>query len=570
MARVLIIDDTPLFREPMSASLRVVGLETETAADGKEGIRKARARTPDLILLDLAMPGMDGLEVARICRADPAIKDVPILLLSAVADRQCVIRAAKLGIDDFLLKTQISMTEMLQRIYKHLGSTARKSKASSPAATRAVAANCKPAAAPPPREFPVLLTRERCLDRVERATAARALSGVVAQVLSMAGSPSVEMSELAVLIGRDPVLSARVLRAANSAAFAGAKKVVTTIQEAVRNIGLSALRNIATALSVCQAIPAGAADGFHYIRSWQHSLAAALICQHLVATSKSGDTGAAYLIGLCHDLGQILFRGEFGREYNQVLKIHAETGRPLDQLERQMLGATQLDLAKVILKKLALPEGIRHPIEEFHALKLHPTHEPTLISTRLLRLADVYSNGLLMAALPTSKVGLLEKSDCKATVGREDPPRPDSETLRGQILALTPLLARLPEEDERKLSQPMLENSGKTIRLVRDPTLSSFDPLETALSALGEVTVGEAFPLPDEARQFDLIVVAARQRYPLPASGQTPVLRLALDDPPPPSGIADPAAITEYGSVVTLEQLAAFISLPSAELRKVA
>jgi hypothetical protein len=222
------------------------------------------------------------------------------------------------------------------------------------------------------------------------------------------------------------------------------------------------VRNIATALSVFETVPAGGTDGFHHLRSWQHSFATAMICQQLAALSNATESGAAYMVGLCHNLGQILFRGEFGTEYGQVLKVHAQTGHPLEDIERQMLGTTQLDLARVILKKMALPEAIRQPIEEFCVTKSRNGRPPTMTLARILRLAAMYANGILMAAFSSSEVGPIARSECQAAVGRDDPPCPDPNTIRSQILALTPLLARLSADDERKLCQPLCHGARKT------------------------------------------------------------------------------------------------------------
>jgi len=430
-----------------------------------------------------------------------------------------------------------------------------------------VEAKASPAAAPgSPPTLPVLLTKEQCLARMERATSARPLSGVVSQVLGMASSPTTEISELATLIGRDPIMSTRVLRVANSAACGGKRKVVTTVQEAVRNIGISAVRDIATAVSIYDAVPAGATDGFLHMRSWQHSFAAAQICQQVAAASGLVESGAAYLAGLCHDLGQILFRGEFGVEYTQVLAKQAETGLPMDELERKMLGTTELDLAKLMLKKLALPDGIRLPIEEFHTVQTNPGRQPTMPLSSLLHLADQYAKGLLLTATPTSEVGPLLKTVCRAAAGKDDPAPPDPQSLRGQVLALTPLLARMPVEEEKKLSQPLMPNTGKRVWLIRDVAFSKFDPLEAALASLGEVNVSAKWPDEAASNEWDAVVVAGRKRYPVPPGGSIRVLRMAIE---PATGEAE-ESVTECGLTISLQRLAEFLDQVGSGARKAA
>jgi hypothetical protein len=172
-----------------------------------------------------------------------------------------------------------------------------------------------------------------------------------------------------------------------------------------------------------------------------------------------------------------------------------------------------------------------------------------------------------MAALPTSEVGPLSKADCKTALGREDPLRPDADGLRGQILALTPLLARLSEEEERKLSQPMLPNTETRVCLIRDTSFSAFDPLEAALSSLGELKAFAQLPDVVSPDEFDVVVLAVRHRASLNKSVAVPVLRISSE--PLPSHPADPG-VTECGTTISLERLAAFVSAPQQQARSAA
>ena len=80
--RVLIIDDVPDFLEMFSVKLRSAGYEVETVLDGKSGIAKAKEWHPDLVLLDVEMPEMNGAEVLFALREDPAMKDIKVLFLT--------------------------------------------------------------------------------------------------------------------------------------------------------------------------------------------------------------------------------------------------------------------------------------------------------------------------------------------------------------------------------------------------------------------------------------------------------------------------------------------------------
>lgn len=84
---VLIVDDEPVGRETLEALLLAEGYELAFAANGPEALAQAAALNPDVILLDVMMPGMDGFEVCRRLRASPAVAEVPVIFVTALDDR---------------------------------------------------------------------------------------------------------------------------------------------------------------------------------------------------------------------------------------------------------------------------------------------------------------------------------------------------------------------------------------------------------------------------------------------------------------------------------------------------
>src|SRR5204862_5451141 len=87
---ILVVDDMPIFRDPIAASLRLAGYSTVCAANGREALVAARVNRPDAILLDVAMPVMDGISFLRALRAeaDASLAKVPVILLTAVSDKK--------------------------------------------------------------------------------------------------------------------------------------------------------------------------------------------------------------------------------------------------------------------------------------------------------------------------------------------------------------------------------------------------------------------------------------------------------------------------------------------------
>ena len=102
--RILAIDDTPENLEIVRMRLEANGYEVVTAGDGEEGLAEARALKPDLILLDIMMPRLDGIGVVRELKQDPSLRSIPVILVTAKADTRDVVEGLDAGGDDYLTK----------------------------------------------------------------------------------------------------------------------------------------------------------------------------------------------------------------------------------------------------------------------------------------------------------------------------------------------------------------------------------------------------------------------------------------------------------------------------------
>ena len=104
MARILVADDDADIRELVQLKLESAGHEVVVAVDGEAALASLRAARPDLALLDVMMPGRSGLEVLDAVRADPALADLPVVLLTARAHAADVEAAIRSGVDDYVVK----------------------------------------------------------------------------------------------------------------------------------------------------------------------------------------------------------------------------------------------------------------------------------------------------------------------------------------------------------------------------------------------------------------------------------------------------------------------------------
>lgn len=114
-ARVLIADDNPQGVELLEAYLAQTEYETDTSFDGEETLKKIRDWQPDLVLLDIMMPKLSGFEVCKRMKADPAMRQIAVLMITALDQPSDVERAVEAGTDDFLTKP-INQTDLLRRV----------------------------------------------------------------------------------------------------------------------------------------------------------------------------------------------------------------------------------------------------------------------------------------------------------------------------------------------------------------------------------------------------------------------------------------------------------------------
>lgn len=103
-ARILIVDDEPDLVSTVEYRLKFANYNVITASNGQEGLDRARSEKPDLILLDTNMPVMNGHETLANLRADPDIKDIPVIMLTARCEAQDIAAASAHGVSDYVTK----------------------------------------------------------------------------------------------------------------------------------------------------------------------------------------------------------------------------------------------------------------------------------------------------------------------------------------------------------------------------------------------------------------------------------------------------------------------------------
>jgi len=115
---ILIVDDETEFAEMVQMRLEAQGYNVDTAVNGEEGLAKAQAAPPHVILLDVMMPGIDGFEVLRRLKRDPRTQRIAIIMLTAKGETASIFKAQDLGVVDYLIKP-CDPQEMLSLIKRY-------------------------------------------------------------------------------------------------------------------------------------------------------------------------------------------------------------------------------------------------------------------------------------------------------------------------------------------------------------------------------------------------------------------------------------------------------------------
>jgi CheY-like chemotaxis protein len=113
---VLIVDDDPMFREVVRMRLSSAGYQTFAAAGAETGWEMVKSHRPDVILLDLVMPEVDGVSFLRRLRSDPALASTPVVVVSGLSYMALTKAAEQLGVQSQLIKSRFTLGELVQKV----------------------------------------------------------------------------------------------------------------------------------------------------------------------------------------------------------------------------------------------------------------------------------------------------------------------------------------------------------------------------------------------------------------------------------------------------------------------
>jgi len=121
MKKILLIEDDKFLRELMVKKLLTMDYDVTSAVDGESGLSMIKEIKPDVVLLDLILPGINGFEVLEKAKQNPEIADIPVIILSNLGQKEDIERGQKLGAADFMIKAHFTPQEVVNKIKTILG-----------------------------------------------------------------------------------------------------------------------------------------------------------------------------------------------------------------------------------------------------------------------------------------------------------------------------------------------------------------------------------------------------------------------------------------------------------------
>ena len=116
MKSILLVEDDPFLIDIYSTKLKESGFSVEVASDGESALHKVKEKEPDLVILDIVLPQLDGWEILRQIKSDPKLKNIKIIILSNLGQKEEVERGVELGAVKYLIKAHYTPSQVVEEI----------------------------------------------------------------------------------------------------------------------------------------------------------------------------------------------------------------------------------------------------------------------------------------------------------------------------------------------------------------------------------------------------------------------------------------------------------------------
>lgn len=431
MSCILIVEDAAIIREPIEAALRHAGYETVTAVNGADAMAKLNEIKPDLIISDIVMPVMNGLTFLKNVRARPSTKSIPVMILSEVTQKECIVHCIRLGIAGYVLKTRFSLEQLLELIDKQLhpdeaanepdraAGAALESGSPTPSGKTATASST--ASSPPDdgdseyqkieyvedsdplvvlKSLKPIVTRSQVTELADECGELKAMSPTVAEVLKLTGSDRCSIEQLSKAISRDHAIALKILKLANSSVYTRGEPV-DSVHTAVVRIGMGQIRQAVLNISVVDNFAGVGKDaGFDTGQFWEHAIAVGMIAAEIAHARNEKDVDSAFTMGLLHDVGRMVYLSQLGKTYAHVLATAHKLQLPVEQVEQRVLLFNHADFMDRVLHAWKFPKQLINPIVFHHlsASNIRTSAPREINEVATLALANRLAHALLLGS----------------------------------------------------------------------------------------------------------------------------------------------------------------------------
>jgi CheY-like chemotaxis protein/HD-like signal output (HDOD) protein len=476
---VLVVDDERDFLESVGEILREAGFETDLAGSAPQALEFASRRRPAAVVLDIAMPGVDGIQLLRYFRSRHLFRLLPVILLTAGVRKDALEDALEMGVKDVLLKTKFSPDELVRRIRQKLTSIHAEVRrvvdvpTGRPAATPSTPGSAGDDSSQLQRPSPPTP------QMIEAIAGLRALPKVVSDLLRLAARPEASLLDMEAVLRGDPVLAARVLRAANSAAYSRGI-AGDALEEAVRTLGFANIAKIAGTAALLTADDLDGPVGHDLRILWRHSLAAATYAERMATGS---DRAEAYLGGLLHDLPSLFALQYLGSDWIPWREQARMKGIPFHEALSLALGCPLESLCQKVLEAYRLPSEVAGPVLEYHEYFLADRPRQPGLSARRLDHAHQFAAAAGRPGTEFSAVRSLLVDELRPFRAEE-------------VLRYSDDRGLSHHEQESGIGEPQEESFPDldgAVALWRDPRWCVPDPIETIVSGMCDCLTVERF-----------------------------------------------------------------------------
>ena len=409
MPSVLVVDDGMALRVLLADVLRRAGYAVSEATDGGTALASMQRSRPDAVVLDLYLRGGHGLSVLRRMRGDPALRAVPVIVLTGDSSKGTVTEAVRLGISGYVLKNRFTIESLLEPLARAVSPPPALAVPASPepaeeaAGTQAEVKPIRAEAGDPAaglRDLKPLISRSEVLERVGGCEQLRAFSPTVSQLLSLTADPNTSMARVVKAITQDHAVALKILRLANSVIYTRGESV-TSVKSAVMRIGMENIRQAVLNIGVVEHFSA-ATFGEHLslAQFWEHAISTGLIAAEITHARDPAAAEAAFTGGLLHDVGRLVYIEQLGPVYQQALRAASEMGLPLEQVEARLLLLSHADVMDKVLHSWKFPKDLINPLVFHHlsAGNIRQVAVNQLEGVATMGLANRLSHALLLGS----------------------------------------------------------------------------------------------------------------------------------------------------------------------------